>query len=247
MIVEFIGSTGAGKTTLITQVQHRLAQETNVTSSFAVVASLLGLGSISHPTARNLIQELAGLPFLLRSLSRHRAFLLFMWRMIRRQASFSIFTVNILRSLARKIAVYEIIKSRQQNQIVMVDEGTILLAHNVFVYSDAKYTSEEIAMFASLVPLPDIIVYIKAPIDALVQRSLQRADPPREIRSKNPALVETSIHRAVQIFDQLSQADPIRRRLLVVENPHSDHQHTADVVEHITRYILNQKVGNIYG
>jgi hypothetical protein len=75
MIIEFIGSTGAGKTTLIAAVQRRLAQTTEATTAFELVAAPLGLRSVTHPTARNLIQEVAGLPFLLGSLPRHKAML----------------------------------------------------------------------------------------------------------------------------------------------------------------------------
>lgn len=241
MIVEFIGSTGAGKTTLISQVQRRLAQTTDVVTSFDVVASLLSLPTVNHPTVRNFIQELVGFPFLIGSLRRHYRFLLFMLRMLARQAAFSIFTINILRSIERKIGVYEILRRRHHDRIILVDEGTVLLAHNVFVYSSADYAREEIATFASLVPLPDIIIYIKAPVDVLVQRSLRRTDPPREIRSKNRALIEKHIQRAVGIFEQLIQAENIQSRLLIVENPNSDDQGCDGVVESIIRFIINRK------
>ncbi|HJR80497.1 MAG TPA: hypothetical protein VJ821_10520 [Anaerolineales bacterium] len=164
-----------------------------------------------------------------------------MLRMVARQAAFSIFTLNILRSLARKIGVFEIIKRRQEDRIVLVDEGTVLLAHNVFVYSGARYTGEEIATFASLVPLPDIIIYIKAPVEILVQRALLRPDPPREIRSRNPALIEKHVNRAVEMFDQLTQASTIQSRLLIVENPHSNYQECDDVIERIVKFIINNK------
>ena len=239
MIVEFIGSTGAGKTTLISKVQRKLAQTVAVTTSFELVAAPLGLRGVNHPTARNLIQELVGFPFFIHSLYRHNAFLFFILRMLARQAGFSLFTINNLRSLERKIGVYEIIKRYQHNQIVLVDEGTVLLAHNVFVYTSALYSREEVARFVSLVPLPDIIIYVKAPLDILVQRSLQRADPPREMKSRNPELVEKHVARAVRIFDQLVGAENIQRRLLIVENPGLDEQGTGTLVDDIVDYILN--------
>ena len=218
MIIEFIGSTGAGKTTLISEVQRRLSQTTEVATSFDVVASPLGLRRITHLTVRNLIQEIVGFPFFIGSLYRHKAIIIFILRMLARQASFSFFTINNLRSLERKIGVDEIIKRRQHDKIILVDEGPLLLAHNVFVYSGAHYTSEEITRFASLVPLPDIIIYIKVPMDILVQRSLQRTDPPREMRSRNRELIEKHINRAVKMFDQLIAAENIQARLLIVEN-----------------------------
>ena len=242
MIIEFIGSTGAGKTTLISEVRHRLAQTTEVTTSFDAVASPLGLRGVTHLTVRNLIQELVGFPFFIGSLYRHKAIIVFILRMLARQASFSFFTINNLRSLERKIGVDEIIKRRQHDKIILVDEGPLLLAHNVFVYSGAHYTCEEIARFASLVPLPDIIIYIKVPMDILVQRSLQRTDPPREMRSRDRELIEKHINRAVKMFDQLIAAENIQARLLIVENPDSNHQGYNKAVDDIIEFILSYEL-----
>lgn len=242
MMIEFIGSTGAGKTTLISDVQRRLVQIESVTTSFRLVASPLGLRNVTNPTARHLIQEFIGFPFFIRSLYRHKAFIIFILRMLARQANLSLFTINNLRSLVRKVSVYEIIKRRQHDQIILVDEGTVLLAHNVFVYSHALYTSEEIARFASLVPLPDIIIYIKTPVETLVQRSLLRADPPRELKSRNRELIEKQINRAVRMFDQLVKAENIRSRLLIVENSGlSEHQYDS-VVNDIAELIMNHSL-----
>ena len=237
MIIEFIGSTGAGKTTLISEVQSRLSQTTEVATSFDVVASPLGLRRVTHPTIRNLIQEIVGFPFFIGSLYRHKAIIVFILRMLARQANFSFFTINNLRSLERKIGVDEIIKRRQHDKIILVDEGPLLLAHNVFVYSGAHYTCEEITRFASLVPLPDIIIYIKVPVDILVQRSLQRTDPPREMRSRNRELIEKHINRAVKMFDQLIAAENIQARLLIVENPDFSHGRSK-VIDNIVQFIL---------
>ena len=237
MIIEFIGSTGAGKTTLISEVQRRLSQTTVLATSFDVIASPLGLQRVTHLTIRNLIQEIVGFPFFIGSLYRHKAIIVFILRMLARQASFSFFTINNLRSLERKIGVDEIIKRRQHDKIILVDEGPLLLAHNVFVYSGAHYTCEEITRFASLVPLPDIIIYIKAPMEILVQRALQRTDPPREMRSRDRELIEKHINRALKMFDQLIAAENIQARLLIVENPDFSHGH-SEIVDNIVQFIL---------
>jgi deoxyadenosine/deoxycytidine kinase len=239
MIIEFIGSTGAGKTTLITQVQRRLAKTIEVTTSFDLVAAPLGLRDVTHPTTRNLIQELVGFPFLIRSLRRHKAFVIFTLRMLARQADFTLFTINNLRSLVRKIGVYEIIRRYKHDRIILVDEGTVLSAHNVFVYTNVFYTPEEIAKFATLIPLPDVIVYIRAPVDSLINRSLQRTDPPREMRSKNRALIEQYVKRAVRMFEQLVEAEEIRSRVLIVENPESADRGCNTAVDYITEFVLN--------
>lgn len=244
MIVEFIGSTGAGKTTLISEVQRRLAKTSAVTTSFNVLATPLGLNRIAHPTARNLFQEIISFPFFLGSLNRHKEFVAFVLKMLARQATFSVFTVNNLRSLERKIGVHEFISRKRTDQMILVDEGTLLLAHNIFVYSSADYTHDEIARFASLVPLPDLIIYIQAPIDVLVQRSLKRADPPRELKSRDQGEIERNVKRAVDMFDQLVQAEHIRSRLLIVQNSGSNGREYDTAVDNIVKFILGYELAN---
>ena len=240
-MIEFIGSTGAGKTRLIADVRRRLAEIANVTTTFKLVAAPLGIPNVNNPTARHLIQELVGFPLFVRSLYRHKTFLIFALRMLARQANFSVFTLNNLRSLVRKISVYEMSRRRQQDRFVLVDEGTVLLAHNIFVYSDAVYTSEEIARFARLVPLPDLLVYVKAPIETLIQRSLLRVDPPRELKSRDRELITKQVNRAVKMFDQLVQAENIQSRLLVVQNPGTNEGQYNLAVDDLVDFIMTFK------
>ena len=244
MIVEFIGCTGAGKTTLIKRVQRSLAKSAEVTTPFDLVAAPLGWRGVTHTTARNVFQEFVGLPFFLSSMHRHRAFILFTLKMLARQAKFNIFTLNILRSLERKLGNYEIIRRLERDRVILVDEGTVLAAHNLFVYSEAFYTQEEIATFADLAPLPDVIVYIKAPVDILLKRALQRPDPPREMKSQSPAMLELYINRAVTMFEQLTQAEKIHSRLLEVENNDLDGR-LETAVNRITEFVLDYKPASL--
>jgi deoxyadenosine/deoxycytidine kinase len=159
--------------------------------------------------------------------------------MLARQADFTIFTINNFRSLVRKIGMYERLRRNKQKQFILVDEGTVLLAHNIFVYSKASYTYEEIAKFVKLIPLPDLIVYVRAPIDSLIKRSLERIDPPREMKSKNRASIEKYVNRAVTMFEQLIKDQAIQNRVLVVENPEIDHKNNNPAIDYITESLLN--------
>ena len=89
------------------------------------------------------------------------------------------------------------------------------------------------------IPLPDIIVYVKAPFDSLVKRTLQRTDPPRELRSKNQAMVEKYVSRAVTMFDRLVKADSIQSRLLIVENLDTNANGNNNTVDNITQFVQN--------
>ncbi len=125
MIIEFIGSTGAGKTTLILEVQRRLAEQAQTVTAFDLVADMLGLRHVTNPTVRNLIQDLVGLAFFIGSLYQHRAFVSFALKTLARHKSYSFFTANYLRSIVRKIGTYEISKCYNHNRIIIVDEGTV--------------------------------------------------------------------------------------------------------------------------
>jgi len=243
MIIEFIGSTGAGKTTLISEVQRRLAEQAQAVPSFDLVADLLRLRHVTNPTVRNLIQDLVGLPFFIGSLYQHRAFVGFALKTLARHKSYTFFTANYLRSIVRKIGTYEIFKRYNHNRIILVDEGTVLSAHLLFVYTRTIYSQEDIETFASLVPLPELVVCIRAPVDNLAQRSLKRSDAPKEIRWKNQKLVEKHVSRAAKMFDQIAETKEIRDRVLVVANPVSTDEERGVVADRIAKFILNYKPG----
>ncbi len=106
------------------------------------------------------------------------------------------------------------------------------------------YSQEDIEKFASLVPLPELVVYIKAPVDSLVQRTLQRSDTPRELGSKDQKLVEKHVSRACEMFDQLTETKRIRDRVLIAANPDSTEGGRGAVADHIARFILNYEPGH---
>ncbi len=236
MIVEFIGSTGAGKTTLINEIQQRLAESRRVTTSSDLVTSLVGLQGIKNTTARNFVQEIVGLPFFLRSLNRYKDFIAFSIRMFSRNSDFSIETINNLRSIERKLGEYEISKRYKQDLIILVDEGPILTAH-MFAYNDSKVSQLEIEKFTSLLPLPDLIIYIRVPVDTLIERSISRTNPPREMNSRYRSENENYIKRAISIFDRIVENGKIQPRLLIVDN--YSEQKYENLLDHITNFIIN--------
>jgi thymidylate kinase len=217
MIVEFIGSTGSGKTTLISEVHRRLAKTSRVTTSIDLATGLLGFRGVTNPTLQNLAMEFVSLPVFILTLHRHNKFIGHTVKIFWRSTGFSMQTIHNLRSLVRKIGMYEITKYLGKNQVILVDEGPILAAH-MFVPAENTYTPEEISRFTDLVPLPDLVVYIWASVDTLMERTLRRADPPREVDLKNLARMETYVKRTVALFDQLTQAENLQPRLLVVES-----------------------------
>lgn len=223
MIVEFIGCDGAGKTTL-----SRMLGEPGVLEGRAVAMADLfldrrGLRGITHPTAMNVAQEVGGLPFLLRAYGRRRAYLAFARRMHARYAPTTYDRLNGMRGIARRVGMYEFAKSRAEDRIVLSDEGTVLSAY-LFALTDVELDRSDVERFAELVPRPDRIVYVRAPITSLVRRATTRPDRRRQHAGKSPSEVERTIRRTVAVFDLVAEASSLRDRVLVVENDDDDYE-----------------------
>lgn len=239
MIVEFIGSTGAGKSTLINEVRCRLAKSSHVTTSIDLATSLVGLKGLKNPTLQNLVQEFISIPFFIGTLHKYNGYLRHTIKLFWRKTSFSMQTIHNLRSIERKIGMYEITKIFGKNRIILVDEGPLLAAH-MFVSTRNEYTPQEIAQFTDLLPLPDLVIYIRASVNTIIERTLQRADPPREVDRQNPDEMKEYIKRAVATFDQLTQAENIRSRLLVVESSDIAKPDFNKVIDSVCHSILGQ-------
>ncbi len=239
MMVEFIGSTGAGKTTVAAAVQRRLAGLGGVDTAPDLVASLVGLRPLARPLQRNLVSDLVGLPFFLGSLHKHGAFFRFTLRVMARQR-LTPQTANRVRSTIRKIGVYEIIRRYGKRRIVLVDEGTVLHAHNLFVYTSRDCRAADLDQFASAVPLPDVIVHVRAPLATSIRRALERSDPPREIRSRDRAQVELYVGRARAMFEALVEIPIIGKRVVAVDNPGDQAGADGPEVEGVVESILER-------
>lgn len=240
MIVEFIGSTGAGKTTLIRAVEQRLAETTRVTDATSLVIGRLGRPDLRSPTVQNLLQELAGLPFFVWSLPGHWKLIHYCLRMYSRKSLLSMATVNNLRSLLRKIGTHEICKRRADHQIVLLDEGPLLLAHT-FAFGGAVFSFQDLADFVGRVPLSDRVVYVRCPVEDVLRRTLQRRDVPRELRGKDPLVIEQTLRQALAIFEGIAQDDHVRNRMLVVENPGTEGRIDQTIVDCVAEFILSNE------
>ena len=237
MIVEFIGSTGAGKTTLIAEVQRALAPHAGATTSFELAAGMLRLRHVANPTLRNLIQDFVGLPFFVASFRRHRGFIAFALATLVRNGIRGFYRFNYMRSLIRKIGMYEVARRYGGDRIILVDEGTVSAAHLLFIFTPATSRSEDIDKFAGLVSLPDLLVYVKTPVDRLVERSLQRQDRRRELKSADTRQVEQYVSRATAMFDRLADTQELRDRLLIVGTTDSADSGPDAAADHTVNFL----------
>jgi thymidylate kinase len=217
MIVELIGATGAGKSTLARELLRRGLESGRVRMATDLVTDRPGRRWVENPHAVNLLADVTALPVFLRSFDDHREFVRFAFERLRHHAPSTFAKANYLRNVVRKVGVHELSRRADPGVTFLNDEGTVLIAYQLFVYSDAAPTPPEIERFARLVPLPDLVVHVKAPTDLLVERAMTRPDVRRELAGLDGDRIGSSIGRAISVFDALAESDAMRDRVVTIE------------------------------
>lgn len=239
MLVEFVGSTGAGKTTVLRLSKRLLSQVAPCTTVADLATGVLSSRPTANPTIQNVIQELVGLPFFLCSLRRHRAFLACMAMYLFRHSRPNLMAIRNLRSLERKLGTYTLARCLAGDRIALFDEGPLLAAH-MFVYDGV--TDGQIVAFVNAVPLPDLIVYVRAPIDDVVSRTQQRPDPPRQIASRPRRELVRLAEAADAIFENILTRLNGRVPILTVDNPGSDRNSRPVSADTIASFIIQHRL-----
>jgi hypothetical protein len=210
VIVEFIGPSGAGKTTIARSLVS--SDDGSIIMQSDLLMAVPGLRWIRDPHVTNVVADIRSLvPFWSR-LEENRAFVDYAFERLRAHAKY-----NYMRNMVRKLGILQLSRQKAEKAIVLTDEGTILTAYQLFVYSDAAFGDSDLAEFAKVVPLPDRIVYVRAPLEVLTQRATGRPDVRRELAGLDDLAVEGALRRAVKLFDGLVTTEPLRRRTLVIE------------------------------
>ena len=139
MIVELIGCTGAGKTS----IARRLVALSQPAGDIALMPDLLlqaaHLGRVRNAQVVNVVQDVAGLPFLVSSWSDHRALIRLSWRLLHQHGGSAIGQALDLRSVLRRTGMYAMAHRRQWAPIVLFDEGPLLVAYHIYGYTSAPF------------------------------------------------------------------------------------------------------------
>lgn len=216
MQIEFIGCTSAGKSTLIKALAEIAREEkVDLVLENDFMLGQFGLGFLKATWWRAVMVHLVAINSCLFRLRRNRQFIRFATRILRHSGIPLRQQVNQFRLVLKQLGRYEIIRRRcPDDTIVIVDEGTVHTAHNLFVHVSNDLDASEVNEFASLVPLPDLVVYVSEREELLIDRVLERghrriAEPTREVVGK-------FVRRAVEMFDQLSKCERLCLRTALI-------------------------------
>ena len=171
---------------------------------------------VRHRPVRKLLINLAGLFASLMTWRNNRKFYFFATKILFQLPSPWFERLNLLRNVLKRTGVAEIIRVRGTSQeVILVDEGALQTAHNLFVHLTIEREPGQLAAFAGLVPLPDAVIYLKQPEQVLVGRTLARGH--RRIPDPSQARVGRFVKQAVAMFDELVAYPAVKDRTMVLD------------------------------
>jgi len=216
MVIEFVGCSGAGKTTHVQSVLRALSKTgRTAASSTALVARATRTAWISNLFVRNICLNVILFPWLLLALRHHSRFFFFGLRQIVRRADSVMSILQRSLSQLRSLAGNELLRHlRCAPEFILVDEGTICGIHNVLVYLSGPPAASALQAYARLAPKPDLIIHINTPVEVALGRTRSRPDPPLRFHSLTEKL--QFVRFAHETHIQLSRCQHVRQHWHVV-------------------------------
>lgn len=220
MYVEFIGCTGAGKSTLVARVVAIYRERgVDAWAEYDFVLKQLRLERLRGRRLRGLLVNLIALCAAVWAWRANWAFYRFTVRVLARlpRAVGWYERLYIGRDVFKNIGIYEIVRRRSAaSQLILLDEGPLHTAHYLFVHCSRAPDLADLDTFARLAPLPDLLVYVAQSPAVLVARTMARGH--KRIPDRTFAQVAGFVGQAVAVFEQLIRQPALADRLLVVDN-----------------------------
>ena len=240
MLIEFIGCTGAGKTTLVKGVKDRLLSlGLDAISSTHFIAETTGTYWIKSERLQNVALSFILCPWFIKAFRFYRSYIFFALRTICCNTTPILDRVNRIRHVVRLLGGNELLRgSCQGNRFVLIDEGAIGSAHHVLVGIHHSPMEEDILTFANLVPIPDLVIHVDTPVRIALERTLRRPDPP--IGIKSVTLVEEFIKHGRDVFEIFSGHRNLDGRFMTVTNRTQKPKKIDLLVDQIVEFILTR-------
>ena len=218
MQIELIGCTSAGKTRLAKNILNVNNQNGfNFVTSYDFVLKWAHFDWIKNHSIRMLILNLIALFACLFTWRKNLAFYRFVMGVILRlPAKISINEkLKLVRIVARNVGIFEIVhRNNSDQQVVLADEGTLHIAHYLFVHVSEEPDLSSLETFTRLVSLPDVVIYLRQPESVLINRISIRGH--KRIPKDSPTQVNQFVKHGVTVFDELVECSNLKGRLLIV-------------------------------
>ena len=242
MLIEFVGCSGAGKTTLATAVRAALLERgCKVAYSPELVAHVTKSAWLRNERFHNMLISVLLLPWLGQSRRVHRSFYDFAFSVIRRDAENVWERSSRTRSMIRQACTFDVLRSfESQYDFVLVDECTLGSAHNLFVHVHRPPRNDEVQRFATLVPMPDIVVHVDVDTQRALQRTLGRGDPPIRRGHENNRF-ERFIQHGRQVYEYLAHCPELSHRVVTAKNSSDDREAITECTGRLVQYITESR------
>lgn len=204
-LIELTGCPGSGKTTIAETLAERLRR----VDLDVRLLRVGGMGVSDWHAVRQITARGA----------RHRDLYRFLMEVIARDADTWIDRAKLIRNVAKKLGTLDALAGRRAQGIVVWDEGTVHIAQNAFVHGANAPQAREIERFAHEVPLPDVLVYVRAPVE-LLQHRLERR--PHRLLERSTRLGRPFLEHAHQAVEILVSHPRIKDRVVTLENGSDD-------------------------
>jgi len=157
-------------------------------------------------------------PWFLRFLWQHPGLSLLMATSVCRDTGSPGLMLNALRNVAKHLGTRELLGRRAGTEglIVILDEGAVHQAHNLFVHPETEAKWCEVQRFMAEIPLPDLLVLVEAPTSSVVQRTIRRRHV--RIRGQKSARALSFVTHAQEVFRIVCELASLRTDTAVVRN-----------------------------
>jgi thymidylate kinase len=222
LVVEFIGVTGVGKSTLMAATKQALSDQGYlVQSAEECILARWGLSMARHPKLQSALVHLLSLLPLIPYLCTRDGFTLARLGLaaIPRGRNGLWAAFGLYRNFFKRIGCHLLLeKARARSggaELVLCDEGVVHAAHNLFVHTRVEPNKQAIVLFGRLVPKPDLLIWVTAPTtqssDVILRRGHSRV-------AHTAGAAHAFAENAHATFEALAAVEGIADRVLRFDN-----------------------------